>query len=200
MDNLFNLDSLISLLLGLSLSAACGFRVFIPFLVVSTAAVENWINLPNDLSWLDTNQAIILFATASLIEVILYYFPLLDNLLDTIALPLVTVIGVWVTYNSLPEMNALTQWTIAIIAGGGTAGITKGLNSLLRLGSTGITGGLGNSLFATIEMIIAVLIAGLALIVPILTGFLVIFLLIWGIVKIIKWGQSKILGISQDQA
>ncbi|MGK7944211.1 MAG: DUF4126 domain-containing protein [Microcystaceae cyanobacterium] len=186
------LDTLISLLLGISLSAACGFRVFIPFLIISIAAVENWIALPGDLSWLDTNQAIILLAAASLVEVVAYYVPWLDNALDAIALPLATAAGAWVTQNSLPEMNSLAQWTIAIMAGGGTAGITKSLNSLLRLGSTGTTGGLANSIFATIELVSASSLAILSLILPIATGFFVIILLIWGIFKIgTTWGERQ---------
>ncbi len=191
MDSIINLDTLISLLLGLSLSAACGFRIFIPFLVVSTAAVENWVTLPTDLSWLDTNQAIILFATASLVEVVAYYFPLLDNALDTIALPLATAAGAWVTQSSLPEMNPLAQWTIAIIAGGGTAGLTKALNSLFRLGSTGATGGLGNPIFATLELIFSFVLAATSLFVPIITGFVVIILIFLGIWKIGQWLKQR---------
>ncbi|MGK7930971.1 MAG: DUF4126 domain-containing protein [Microcystaceae cyanobacterium] len=191
-DTLVSLDTFISVLLGLSLSAACGFRVFIPFLIISIAAVENWIALPGDLSWLDTNQAIILLAVASLVEVVAYYVPWLDNALDTIALPLATAAGTWVTQSSLPEMNSLAQWTIALTAGGGTAGMTKFLNSLLRLGSTGTTGGLANPIFSTIELVSASAIAISSLFLPIATGFIVLILLIWGFFKIgIGMGWSK---------
>ncbi len=191
MDSFISLDTFISLLLGISLSAACGFRVFIPFLIVSGAALENWISLPSDLSWLDTNQAVILFAVASLVEVVAYYFPFIDNLLDTIALPLATAAGAWVTQSSLPQMNPLAQWTIAIIAGGGTAGLMKAFNSLFRLGSTGATGGLGNPLFATIELISAIFLSLLSLFVPVISGLIVLILLGWVTFKVWQWFKKR---------
>lgn len=185
------MESLVSLCLGLALSASCGFRVFVPLLIISTAAVENWITLPEDLLWLDSNQAIILFGVASLAEVILYYFPWLDNALDLITLPLASAVGIWVTQSYLPEMTPLAQWTLAIIAGGGTAGITKTLNSLLRVGSTGMTGGLSNPIFSTIELVGAAMIATMSMIVPLAMGLIITCVLIGGVVKAGFWWKNQ---------
>lgn len=185
------MENLISLFLGLALSASCGFRVFVPLLIISTAAVENWVNLPEDLVWLDSNQAIILFGVASLAEVMLYYFPWLDNALDIITLPLASGVGIWVTQSYLPEMTPLAQWTLAIIAGGGTAGLTKGLNSLLRVGSTATTGGLSNPIFSTIELLGAAVIATMAMIIPVAMGFVILCVLILGVIKAWFWWKNQ---------
>ncbi|ACB54123.1 hypothetical protein cce_4775 [Crocosphaera subtropica ATCC 51142] len=184
------MESLVSLFLGLALSASCGFRVFVPLLIISIGAVENWITLPEDLLWLDSNQAIILFSVASLVEVILYYFPWLDNALDMITLPLASIVGIWVTQSYLPEMTPLAQWTLAIIAGGGTAGITKTLNSLLRVGSTATTGGLSNPIFSTIELIGATIIATMGMIIPVAMGVVIICILILGVIKAWFWWKN----------
>lgn len=65
----------LSILLGIALSAACGFRIFVPFLVVSLVGVLGGLPLPGGFEWLNTSQALILFAVASGIEIGAYYIP-----------------------------------------------------------------------------------------------------------------------------
>ncbi len=62
-------------------------------------------------------------------------------------------IGTIITAATLGHTDPVLQWTLAAIAGGGTAGVMGTLASLTRLTSTGITGGLGNFIVATIEAV-----------------------------------------------
>jgi uncharacterized MnhB-related membrane protein len=63
-----------------------------------------------------------------------------------------------------------------VIAGGGAAGITKSLTSLLRASSTVMTGGLGNAVVATGEMGGALIVSLLALLAPIVAlAIIVVF-------------------------
>lgn len=175
MDSLLNLDTLISLMLGISLSAACGFRVFVPLLVMSAAAVVGHIDLPVNFDWIESNQALILFAAASLLEIAGYYVPWLDHTLDILSTPAAIIAGTIVTASTAPDtMNPLIQWTMALLAGGGAAGLTKGMTNILRIVSTAISGGLTNPVVATIELVLAVVLAVLAVTVPVVAIVLVI--------------------------
>ncbi len=168
-------SDLISILLGITLSAACGFRVFVPLFMVSLFSVLGHWSLPAGLSWLDSEQSLIMLAVASAIEVIAYYVPWLDNLLDTIATPMAAAVGTFITAASVPaDMNPMIQWTLAVIAGGGSAGLIKGLTSFFRLGSSATTGGLANPILATLELVTAATLPFLAMTIPVVSGLLIL--------------------------
>ncbi|MEP0917747.1 DUF4126 domain-containing protein [Leptolyngbya sp. DQ-M1] len=181
------LHTIIEILLGISLSAAAGFRVFIPLLIVSGVSVFGHYDLPADFDWLENSQALGLFAIASILEVIGYSIPWFDHALDVLATPAAMIAGTVVAASVAPDMNPLIQWTLAIVAGGGTAGITKLLTNLLRGTSTAASGGLTNPIFAAVELAIAVLLSVLALTAPIVAGLLVIGLFSFGFYRLTKF-------------
>ncbi|MFN5514808.1 MAG: DUF4126 domain-containing protein [Cyanobacteriota bacterium] len=186
------LEDLLGLFLGIALSAACGLRVFVPFLVISAVGVLGGWTLPPSLAWLDTEPALALFAAASVLEIGAYSIPWLDNLLDAAATPLAIAAGVLVTAALIPEdMGPLAQWTVAAIAGGGSAGIIKSLSSLTRLASTATTGGLANPLWTTLETLGAAVLASFALALPILAGALTLGLLSYGLVRLIVFFRRR---------
>jgi hypothetical protein len=51
--------------IGIGLSAACGFRVILPFLGLSIAAMNHAIPLAPEFQWVATWPALIAFATAA---------------------------------------------------------------------------------------------------------------------------------------
>ena len=174
MEHLVSLDTLIEVMLAISLSAAAGFRVFVPLLVISSVAVFGHLDLPPDLNWAQTPQALAVFAVACLLEVSGYYIPWFDHILDIVATPAAILAGTIVSASLAPEMNPVVQWTLALVAGGGTAGLTKGLMNLLRGTSTAASGGLTNPILATIELVIATVLSVLALTAPLIAGILVL--------------------------
>ena len=185
MENWLSLNTLVSLMLGISLSAACGLRVFLPFLIIGVASdYGHFFTLPNDLHWLSSNQALIMLLIASVVEIFSYYIPWIDNLLDPVAFPLATIAGTLVTAAALPgDTNTLVQWTLAAIIGGGSASLVKGTTSLSRLGSTALTGGLANFIISTAEWMGATLLTFLALSVPVLAGVVVTAFLLFALFK-----------------
>ncbi|AVH71243.1 DUF4126 domain-containing protein [Nostoc sp. 'Lobaria pulmonaria (5183) cyanobiont'] len=191
LNSLFNLNTFIELLLGISLSAAAGFRVFVPLLALSVASVFGHFDLPTDFDWLETPQAVIVFAVACSLEITGYYIPWLDHLLDIVATPAAFITGTIVTASVAPEMNPLVQWTLALVAGGGTAGLTKGLMNTLRISSTGVSGGLTNPIVSTIELVMAIGLSLLALVFPVLAGVTVIGFLIIAIQRIWNFFLNK---------
>jgi hypothetical protein len=125
-------NTLIELMLAISLSAASGFRVFAPLFALSAAAVLGHIDLPTNFDWIENPQALILFTIALTLEVIGYSIPWFDHLLDVLATPAAIVAGTVVVASVAPDLDPLAKWTLAIVAGGGTAGLTKSVLNLLR--------------------------------------------------------------------
>lgn len=80
-----NTEIFINLLLGLSLATAVGFKIFIPFLIMSLAANFGYFDLFSDFEWIGTFPALITFGIASIFELVAYLIPFVDNILDTIA-------------------------------------------------------------------------------------------------------------------
>lgn len=180
------MDNILAILVGLGLSAACGFRVFIPLLVMSIAAHSGHLSLTPGFAWLGSNTALIAFAVAAVLEVSGYYVPWVDHLLDTLATPAAVVAGTVVMASCISDMSPFLRWTLAAVAGGGTAGLVQGATVLGRGVSTGLTGGLGNPLFATAELGGSVFASILALVVPMAT-----ILLLAGFVGAGCWAVNK---------
>ena len=161
-------DLALSIALGVGLAAAVGFRVFVPMLVLSVAAYSGHLHLSPGLEWLGTAPAMIMFSITALVEVLAYYIPGLDHLLDTIAAPAALIAGTLVTAAVVTELPPLLKWSTAVIAGGGAAGLTQGLTSLLRVKSALFTGGLANPVVSTGELGGALGVSLLALASPLL--------------------------------
>lgn len=156
----------LSIALGIALAAASGFRVFLPMLIVSSAAYAGHLQLDSSFAWLGTPSALTMLSVAALAEVLAYYVPVIDNLLDTLATPAALIAGTIVSAAVMTDVPPMVKWTAAVIAGGGIAGLTQGLTGMLRAHSTVLTGGFGNPIIATVELGGALLISFLALVAP----------------------------------
>jgi Domain of unknown function (DUF4126) len=167
-------DIALSIALGVGLAAATGFRVFLPLLVASVAAYTGHLQLSDNFAWLGTLPAVVMLAVAAVVEVLAYYIPAVDNLLDTITTPAALVAGTLVAAATITNLPPAIKWATAIIAGGGVAGITQGMTALLRAKSTVMTAGFGNPVLATLELVGAMLLAVLALLAPFVAIALII--------------------------
>ena len=129
-------DLALSIVLGIALAAATGFRVFLPMLIVSSAAYAGHLQLDSSFAWLGTPSALTMLSVAALAEVLAYYVPVIDNLLDTLATPAALIAGTIVSAAVITDVPPMVKWTAAVIAGGGIAGLTQGLTGILRAHST----------------------------------------------------------------
>lgn len=166
---------ILSISLGVGLAAAVGFRVFLPLLILSIATHFNYIPLQENWQWIGSLTALIALSIASILELFGYFIPWVDNILDTIALPLATVAGTIAMAATLTQMDPLLTWALAIIAGGGTAATIKGNTSALRLTSTATTGGVANPIITATETLTSSTLSILALVFAPLALLLVFF-------------------------
>ena len=165
-------EAVLSLGIGVGLAAATGMRVFLPLLALGVAARLEWIPLSAGFEWLSSWPAMAALAVAAVLEVAAYYVPLIDNFLDLVAGPLAVVAGIIATAAVITDLPPLVRWSVAIVAGGGTAGVVQTVSSIVRLKSTAFTAGLGNFVVATLELagslvasIIAILAPAIALVI-----------------------------------
>ena len=172
------MDALIGAFVGLALSAAVGFRVFVPLLLAGAAARLGYLELTTDMAWLGSDAALVALATATVLEVSAYYVPWLDNLLDAIAMPTAIVAGAVAWVAVTPDLSPLLRWTLAVVAGGGVAGVIQAGTALLRLQSSGFTGGLANPVLATAELLGALALSVMGVLAPVLAAGLVVLALL----------------------
>ena len=172
------LGFLIALSIGLGLSAAAGFRAFIPFLLYGLFARGGLVSLSESYEWMGSTWAIYIFGIATALEISGYLIPWFDNLLDSISIPVAILGGMILTSSCLDGIDPAFQWILAIIAGGGVAGVTQLGTVATRAISTATTGGLGNPFFSLFEDILAIAMALLAILLPMLSILIVILLMI----------------------
>jgi Domain of unknown function (DUF4126) len=168
------MDAVFATVVGIGLAASCGFRVFVPMLVVSAAANGGYLELNQGFAWLGTPGALVAFAIAAAVECGAYYIPWLDHLLDTIASPAAVVAGVILFAASAVSLDPFMQWSLAIIAGGGSAAVVQGGTILTRVASTATTGGLANFVVTTLETLAGFIFPVLFIVVPLVTLALLI--------------------------
>jgi hypothetical protein len=160
------MDTAFSILAGLGLAAACGFRVFVPLLVASLAVHAGWLEPSPEFAWLGSTAAVVAFAVATALEVAAYYVPWLDHALDTLASPAAVVAGTVVMASMAVEVDPFVRWTLAIIAGGGVAATVQTGTVAARGASFSFSGGLTNPAVSTMELGGAVVTSALAVLSP----------------------------------
>jgi hypothetical protein len=173
-----DMETLLGIAIGIGLSAACGFRVFVPLLVMNLASLSGQLHLSSGFTWIGSSYATVAFATATIVEVFGYYIPWFDHVLDIVATPAAVIAGTLTTASLVTDMSPFLKWTLALIAGGGIAGLVQGTTVALRANSSVSTAGIGNPLVSTLELVGAIIVALLAILVPVLCLALIAFVII----------------------
>ena len=172
------LPYILSSFIGIGLAAASGFRVFLPLFAVSLASYLGWIPMNDNFQWLSGLPTLIVTGVATLVEILAYYIPVVDNFLDTVTVPLATVAGSVLFASQFIELGTFPQWALAIIAGGGTAATIAAGFAGTRAASTATTAGIGNNIIATTETAGAGLMSVLSIFLPVVAFILALALLI----------------------
>jgi hypothetical protein len=171
------MEQILSILIGIGLSATCGFRIFVPLLGMSIAYHAGALDFAPGFAWIGSWPATIAFGLAMALEIAAYYIPWLDNLLDTIATPAAIVAGTIATASMVGDVTPFFRWSLAIIAGGGVAGLIQGASVTIRGTSTATTAGLANPVVSTGELVASVIGTVISILAPYLAIILLAFLL-----------------------
>jgi hypothetical protein len=182
--------------IGIGLSASCGFRVFVPMLIAAIAAKMGIFQLNEGFAWLASWPAIFCFGAATIAEILAYYVPFIDNLLDTITTPLAVGAGTLLMTSVLPVDNTMLKWITGFIVGGGAAATIQGGSVITRLASSKLTAGTGNAVVATGEHAAAFGISALSLFLPLIIAALVFLLVVY---LLLKFG-NKIFSLNKKKA
>ena len=175
----------LSIIIGIGLAASAGFRIFVPLLAMNLASKYGLFSLQESWAWMGSDTALVIFAIATIMEALAYMVPWLDNILDTIATPAAAVAGTLIVVATIGDMDPVLSWTLAIIAGGGTAATLKGTSSGVRVASTATTVGVANPVIAIFETIMSSLLSILSLFAPII-AIIMVFLLFFMVRKLYK--------------
>lgn len=176
------MEILLSIFLGVGLSAATGFRIFIPAFITNIAAMNGIIEPGENFQWLASWPAFWILLTATICEIGAYYIPIIDNILDTVATPVAIIAGALLSTSFIQIDQPALQWGLGIILGGGTSGAVQTGTNLLRLTSTGTTGGFANPIVSTLENITSFVMTIFSIFLPIL-GFIAVLFIVYLIVK-----------------
>ncbi|WP_406683678.1 DUF4126 domain-containing protein [Seonamhaeicola sp. MEBiC1930] len=186
-------DTILSICLGVGLSASVGFRVFLPLFVLSLAAYFDMWQLNESWQWIGSTTALITLGVATFIEIVAYFIPFIDNLLDSIAIPLAGIAGTIIMLSTVANLDPVITWSLAIIAGGGTAAAISGTSTTTRLASTATTAGGANPVVSTLETGVSLLMSALSIFAPILAIILVVIILfiVFKVFKKFKRSRGK---------
>jgi hypothetical protein len=171
--------------IGIGLSAACGFRIILPFLGLSIASMNGYIHLTPEFQWIGTWTALTAFTTAAILEIGAYYIPWMDNLLDAVATPLAVAAGTIATASVMSDVSPFMKWCIALIAGGGMAGTIQAGTVFLRSMSTLSSGGVTNIIVSTVELAGSVITTFLSLLMPVLGFTVAVIIATWVLWKML---------------
>jgi len=166
----------------------------VPLLVMNLASLTGHLHLSPGFEWMGSHYTSIAFGTATLVEVLAYYIPWLDHILDLIASPAAIIAGILATASMVMELSPFLKWTLALIAGGGAAAVVQGVTVLLRAKSSALTAGTGNVFVSSFELVGSIITALLAVIVPMVCLVLIALLCIFVIWKARRFfiGRMKI--------
>ncbi|MCK0188450.1 DUF4126 domain-containing protein [Arenibacter sp. F20364] len=171
-------ETILSIFLGIGLAASVGFRIFLPLFALSLAAYLNLWELNEKWEWIGSLAALITFGVATIVEIFAYFIPWLDNLLDSFAVPMAALAGTAVMVSTASNLDPVITWTLAIIAGGGTATVIKGASATGRLASTATTAGVANPVIGLVETATAAVVTAASIFAPMLAAFLVLIILL----------------------
>ena len=181
-----DVETVTAVALGIGLAASAGFRVFVPMLVASIAAHFGILPVQEGFGWLAGWPAMVCFGTATVAEIVAYYVPFVDNLLDSITTPMAVGAGTLLMTSILPIDHSLLKWTTGFIVGGGIAATMQSGSVLLRLLSSGLTGGSANPAVTTGENAAAIGTSLLSLVVPLVVVPVLLVLVVIVLVRFRK--------------
>ena len=187
---------IVSLILGITLSASCGFKVFLAPLGIGVAyhtiGFPLGVELSEGFMWIVSWQAILVFSIAAIFEICVGFIPGLGDFMDWVNFTIVPFMGIIATSSFLVIEDPAIKWTLAIIAGGGIATMTGFTDNLISNGVTLLSGGIGRPIVELFNICLSITTILLSLIMPAFSLVFIILFLIFSffIIKKIRKKRS----------
>ena len=183
---------IVAIVMGISLSACCGFRVFSPLFITSISGYCGLlpITIGPEFSWIFSFYTMIFLGVATITEMFAYFIPWVDNALDLIATPAAVIAGGFASFVMMSDLPPFVQWGVAIVGGSGGAGLIQTSTAGIRVGSTAMTGGFANSIVTFFENFAAIILPIIAVIAP-FVAIVLIILCVFIFYKVGKKMKSK---------
>jgi hypothetical protein len=160
-----------SVALGIGLAACAGLRAWLPLLLAGALARGGVLELGPAFRFISSDRALILFAVATLVEMVGDKFPAVDHALDSLSTFLRPAAGALLAASVMWQVSdPLTAMALGVAVGAPSALVPHAAKSLLRAGSTVLTGGLANPVLSLLEDVAALVLFVLAVVVPILVA------------------------------
>jgi len=164
-------DLVPSVALGIGLAACAGLRAWLPLLLAGALARGGVIELGASFQFISSNRALALFAVATLVEIVGDKVPAVDHALDTLSTVLRPAAGALLAASVMWQISdPLTAIALGVAVGAPSALVPHAAKSLLRAGSTVLTGGLANPVLSLLEDVAALVLFVLAVVVPVLVA------------------------------
>jgi Domain of unknown function (DUF4126) len=182
-------SALLSVATGLALAAAAGFRAFVPLLAAGLAIHFGYVEAAPGFSWLGEPVVLVALSVATLAEITAYYVPGVDHVLDMIAAPVAVAAGIVAAAGVMVGLPDWLRWLTAIGAGGAVSTAGHALNAVGRAKTGLASGGLGNPLYSTAELAGSVMLASLALLLPLIALVAVAAIVAW---LLQRWRRRRV--------
>ena len=162
--------------LAIALAATAGIRAWLPLLLAGLLVRAGWLELGASFAFLASTKALVVFATATVLELLGDKVPAVDHALDALGTPLKLAAGALLAAAALGTVtDPLTSMILGVAVGAPTALVPHAAKSLLRIASTAATGGLANPVLSLLEDVMAVALFALAVLVPLaVAGFVLL--------------------------
>ncbi|TAM52646.1 MAG: DUF4126 domain-containing protein, partial [Acidobacteria bacterium] len=170
---------------GLVLAAVAGLRAFLPLAVLGLASRLGAIELGPGFSWLSSPPALLTFWSACLVELLGDKVPVVDHALDAAGTVLRPVAGALALAAVTTRFGPLWTTVLAIVVGGGAAGLVHLGKAHARLGSSLLSFGLANPLLSLGEDVLSFGLATLAVLVPVL-ALALLAVLVFGAWRLVR--------------
>jgi hypothetical protein len=163
------------LAMGIGLAACAGLRAWLPLLLAGLLALAGVLELGSSFRFIASNQALILFGVATVVEILGDKIPAVDHTLDALSTVLRPAAASLLAASVMWKVpDPLTALAIGVAVGAPISLVPHAAKSTLRAASTAFTGGLANPFLSLLEDLIAVVIFALTVVVPVLVALTIL--------------------------
>lgn len=156
-----------ALALAIGLASVAGLRAWLPLFAAGGLARLGVLDLGQSFQFLASDQALVLFALATAIELVGDKIPAVDHALDVLGTPIRPIAGAVLAASVFGTVtDPLTSSVLGIVVGAPSALVPHVAKSSLRAASTTLTAGLANPALSFVEDAIAVVLLILAVLIP----------------------------------